>query len=323
MDRILERVLSRSTLVTAAVVVGIVVLFYALGIEQSLLIGLIGGAAYGLLALGLVLIYKSSGVFNFAQAEFGTVAVFALYLLHGPLGYGLALVGALLVAIVFGLAVERLVIRPLFDAPRVTLLVATAGVALLAVGTELYLGEAKLRPIPALIEGRAFTLLGQNISWQQLSVLIALAVLGALLALFFNRTNLGLAILGASQEPFAAEVVGIGVKRLSAFTWGLAALLGGVAGVLYLPVLGTFGPGSLTIVPGSAILIPAVTAAVIGGMTSLPGAFVGCTIVGVAQAGAVSYEGFRDIPGQGSAITFLLLLAVLIARPQGLLGHRA
>jgi branched-chain amino acid transport system permease protein len=323
MNRLLERVVSRSTLISAAVVVGVVALFYALDIEQSLLIGVIGGAAYGLLALGLVLIYKSSGVFNFAQAEFGTVAVFALYLLQGPFGYALALVGSLAVAVVFGLAVERLVIRPLFDAPRVTLLVATAGVALLAVGTELYLGEAKLRPIPPLVKGYAFTLLGQNITWQQLSVLIALVVLGVLLALFFNRTNLGLAILGASQEPFAAEVVGIGVKRLSAFTWALAALLGGLAGVLYLPVLGTFGPGSLTILPGSAILIPAVTAAVIGGMTSLPGAFVGCTIVGVAQTAAVSYEGFRDIPGQGSAITFLLLLGVLIARPQGLLGHRA
>src|SRR5688500_20165185 len=127
MNRLLERVLSRSTLVTAAVVVAIVVLFYALDLEQSLLIGMIGGAAYGLLALGLVLIYKSSGVFNFVQAEFGTVAVFAVYLLHGPLGYGLALVGGLLAAIVFGLVVERLVIRPLFDAPRVTLLVRSEG----------------------------------------------------------------------------------------------------------------------------------------------------------------------------------------------------
>jgi branched-chain amino acid transport system permease protein len=322
MNAIIERLRRPSTIVVAGIVVAIVVLFYALDIEQALLIGVIGGAAYGLLALGLVLIYKSSGVFNFAQAEFGTVAVFTLFLLRDRMPYPLAIVGALAAAVAMGLALEVLVIRPLADAPRVTLLVATAAAALLAVGLELWLGGATLRSIQPLFHSRAFTALGQNISWQQVSVVIALGVLGVLLALFFNRTNLGLAVLGASQQPYAAQVVGISVRRLSLFTWGLAALLGGIAGVLYVPIIGTFGPGALTAVPGSAILIPSVTAAVIGGMTSLPGAFVGCMIVGIAQAAAVSYEGFDSIPGAGSAVTFVLLLAVLIARPQGLLGSR-
>jgi branched-chain amino acid transport system permease protein len=318
-----DRLLQRSTLVTAGVVVAIVVAFFVAGIQRALLIGLIGGAAYGLLALGLVLIYKSSGVFNFAQAEFGTVAVFALYLLKGSLPYPLALLGALVAAVIMGLVVELLIVRPLFDAPRVTLLVATAGVALLAVGLQFWIGGAKLRQIPPLFHRNAFTLFGQNISVQQVSVVLALLALGVLLALFFNITNLGLAVLGASQEPVAAEVVGISVRRLSAFTWALAALLGGIAGVLYMPVLGTFGPGALTIGTGSALLIPAFTAAVLGGMTSMPGAFVGGTIVGIAQAAAISLKGLSAIPGRGSAITFVLLLGVLIVRPQGLLGSRA
>ena len=183
-----------------------------------------------------MLIYKSSGVFNFAQGEFGTVAVYTLYLLHFDVPYGVAILGALAAAVVMGVLVERVVVRPLFDAPRVTLLVATAGVALLAIGVEIWFGEATARPVD-----RAFptldrvTVLGVQISDQRLLLLGVLAVLAVLLALFFNRTNLGLAILGASQEPTATELVGISVKRLSTIMWAIAALLGGLAGVLAVP----------------------------------------------------------------------------------------
>jgi branched-chain amino acid transport system permease protein len=323
LDDLLGVVRRPASLITAAVVAVLVVAFFLLDIQQARVIGIISGSAYGLLALGLVLIYKSSGVFNFAQAEFGTVAVYALYLMKGRAGYLPALVGALLCAIVLGFVVERLIIRPLFDAPRITLLVATAGVALLCVGVEFWIGQAKVRSIGPAVQGNAFVALRQNISWQQVLVVIALLLLGVALALFFNRTTLGLAILGASQEPTASELVGISVRRLSGFTWALAALLGGIAGVLYVPVAGTFGPGALTVGTGTALLIPAFTAAVLGGMTSLPGAFVGGLIVGVAQAAAQSYNGFKGVPGKGSVIVFLLLLGVLIVRPQGLLGSRA
>ena len=302
-----------------AAAIAVVAVLRLLDLQQALVIGAIGGAAYALVALGLVLVYKSNGVFNFAQGEFGTVAVFALYLLHeSGLPYGLSLVLALVVAVAMGLAVERLVIRPLFDAPRVTLLVATAGVALLAIGTEIWFGQAKLRKIdPALPRPDRLALLDRNVSDQQLLLIAVLVALGILLALFFNRTNLGLAVLGASQEPTASELVGISVRRLSSFTWGLAALLGGLAGVLFAPVAGTFGPGALT----TGALIPAVTAAVLGGMTSLPGAFLGGTIVGVAQAAAISSSALRDIPGAGVVIVFVLLVGILALRPQGLLGR--
>jgi branched-chain amino acid transport system permease protein len=307
------------TYVIAGVVGAILVALLALGLKQALVIGAIGGSAYGLLALGLVLVYKSSGVFNFAQAEFGTVAVYFLYILKGALPYPLALLGALAVAVVMGLLVERLIVRPLFDAPRVTLLVATAGVALSAIGLEFWLGEPKLRSIQPLFRGSHLAILGQRISDQQIFLVVTLLALGAVLALFFSRTNLGLAILGASQEPVATELVGISVRRLSSFTWGLAALLGGIAGVLFIPISGTFGPGAMT----SGVLIPAFTAAVLGGMSSLPGAFLGGAIVGVAQAAAISYDGFKAVPGKGSVIVFLLLVVVLAVRPQGLVGSKA
>jgi branched-chain amino acid transport system permease protein len=110
--------------------------------------------------------------------------------------------------------------------------------------------------------------------------------------------------------------VGISVRRLSSFTWGVAAVLGGLARVLSAPIQGNFSPGAITF----AALIPGFTAAVLGGMTSLPGAFVGGTIVGVTQAVAVSADIFEDIPGSAAVAVFVLLIAVLTVRPKGLLG---
>ena len=299
------------------------IVFLAIGEKEALVVGIITGAAYGLLGLGLVLIYKSSGVFNFAQGEFGTVALYALYLLHSSgVPYLFSLLGALVVAIVMGVLVERLIVRPLFDAPRVTLLVATAGVSLLAVGIEIWFGEARLRNIdPALPRTDRLSLLGVRVSDQRLLLIVVLLVLAVVLAYFFNRTNLGLAILGASQEPTATELVGISVRRLSSFTWALAAVLGGLAGVIGIPAGGnTFGPGAVT----SALLIPAFTAAVLGGFTSLPGAFLGGAIVGISQSLATSAPFLSFIPGQaGTVIGFVLLVGVLSIRPNGLLGGKA
>ena len=288
--------------------------------KQALVIGVITGAGYGLVALGLVLIYKSSGVFNFAQGEFGTVAVFALFAIHDQVGIPLvpAMILGLVASAVMALATERLIIRPLFNAPRVTLLVATAGVALLAISLELWLGEARARYLqPALGRLDRVSIFDVQVSDQRLLVLAALLLLAVLLALFFSRTMLGLAILGVSQEPVATELMGISVKRLSSFIWALTGILAGIAGMLTAPLSGGFTPGFLT----TTSLIPAFAAAVLGGMTSLPGAFVGGIVVGVVQSLAVSAPIFYEhIPGPGAVMVFVLLLVVLALRPQGLLG---
>ena len=308
----------RGKLIGLLVVVGLAALLIATGEENALIIGLTTGSAYGMVALGLVLIYKSSGVFNFAQGEFGTVALYALYLLDVHVPYWLALLGGLVAAGLMGFLTERIIIRPLFDAPRVILLVATAGVALLAIGVEIWLGTAQGKPI-----GKAFErvdrigILGVDISDQRLWLIGTLIVLAIVLGLFFTRTNLGLAIIGASQEATATELVGISVRRLSTFVWVLAALLGGLAAVIIIPDIGSFGPGIMT----TQYLIPAFIAAVLGGMTSLPGAFVGGVLVGVVQSVATSAPIFEDIPGTKSTLVlFVVLLAVLLIRPQGLLG---
>ena len=227
----------RGLVIGIAIAVVLIAVLWLMDQEQSIVIGVVSGSAYGLVALGLVLIYKSSGVFNFAQGEFGGAAICTLYLLHSNgVPYGLAVVGALLAGMLFGFLTELIVIRPLFEAPRVIVLVATAGVALLAIALQQWLFDNQGRPI-----SRAFptldrvTILGVQVSDQRLWLIGTLAVLAVVLGLFFTKTNLGLAIIGASQEPTATELVGISVRRLSTFTWVLAALLGALAAVIAVP----------------------------------------------------------------------------------------
>jgi branched-chain amino acid transport system permease protein len=267
-------------------------------------------------------VYKSSGIFNFAQGEFGTLAVYALWGAHSfGVPYALAMLFALAAALAGGLATERFVVRPLFGAPRVTLLVATAGVALFAIGAELWLGQAQLRFVaPALGRLDRVSVFGFAVSDQRLLIIATLAALAAAGAWFFARTDLGLAILGLSQNPLATDLMGISAERLSRFTWGVAAILGGLGGILSAPLAGGFGPGFLTL----SALIPAFTAAVLGGMSSLPGAFVGGVVVGVAESLAVSNPTLsQHIPGAPSVVVFALLVAVLLLRPRGLLGSRS
>ncbi|MPZ26628.1 MAG: hypothetical protein GEV12_09260 [Micromonosporaceae bacterium] len=282
--------------------------------------GVFQGAVYGLLAVGLVLVYKGTRVFNFAQGEFGSVAAFVTWglLLHTAVPYLVAFVGGLLAAVAMGLLVERAVVRPLFAASRLILLVATVGVALLAIALTVLAAQPQARVLPPAVAGEPITVAGASVLPQQILVLVALAAVAAGLAGFF-RTDLGLAVLAVSQDPVATRVVGINPVMLSRVIWGLAAGLGGLAGLLQAPV-GIFTPGFMT----ATTLLPAFAAAVLGGMTSLPGAFAGGVAIGVAQNLGIYLLGQQlAVPGAAELTVFGLLLAVLLVRPQGLLGKAA
>lgn len=290
-----------------------------------IILGIINGAIIGLLAIGIVLVYKGSRVFNFAQAEFGTIAAFLLYFLLevGKLPYPLAAILALALTGGVGFIMERLVVRPLFNAPRITLLVATAGVALLSIALEVKIGGANQRQLAPAIEGNGFGLFGATIRPQQILTLIVLGGLAAGLAYFFNKTDLGLAVLATSQESVATELVGIGTKRISSFVWVFAAVLGGVAGILQGPAT-VITPGFLTV----NYLLLGFTAAVLGGITSLAGAFIGGQIIGIVQALGSYFDSnilpeSIEIPGIPDLLVFVLLLTVLFVRPKGLLGSEA
>ncbi|MBW3668920.1 MAG: branched-chain amino acid ABC transporter permease [Actinobacteria bacterium] len=289
---------------------------------SALLLGLIGGAPFALLGLGLVLVYRGSRVFNFAQGEFGTVSAFTAYLLSFRLPIGISMLIGIGVGVLMGLLTERLVVQPLFNAPKVTLLVATAAVATGSIALQLAIGDAALRSYPPLIEGNAFEPFNVPIRWQQLLVVLALAGVAIALYLFF-KTALGTAVLAAAQEPVATDLVGIGTRKMSALVWGLAGLVGGITGVI-VAALQPFTPGYVT----SDFLIFAFVAAVVGGMTSMPGAVLGGLVLGLVQSFSASYLAdirwiSDNIPAVGEVTVFILLIAVLAFRPTGLLGKEA
>jgi branched-chain amino acid transport system permease protein len=286
---------------------------------QSLVIGVVNGAVYALIALGLVLVYRSSGIFNFAQAEFGTVAVYGAWFsfTHWGLPYVVAALFGVVCGIVAALTTERFVIRPLSQGPKVTLLVATAGIALLSIGVAFWrTGDNALQFFDPLTKAEGLRIAGVQVSGQRLLTLLLLLVAVALLTAFF-RSPYGLAVLAASQDADASALVGLDVNRISMLVWGIAGTLGAFAGIL-LQGGNSFTPGAIT----SLALIPGFTAAVIGGLTSLPGAVVGGMVIGMLESfGRLST--FDFIPGASSVSVFVVLLLVLLVRPEGLLGGRA
>jgi branched-chain amino acid transport system permease protein len=288
-------------------------------IAQPLVFGLANGAAFGLVAIGLVLIYKSSRVFNFAAGEFVTLGAFSVYVAQFHMAYPLAMLVGVVVGTAAGLLTERLVVRPLADRPKVTILVATAALAIVLIPIELMKGGAKTFNARAAVPGQhvGLKVLGVYVSPQQGLIFASLVIAAVLLAIFFSRTDLGLATLATSQEPTASRLVGIRLNRISAMVWGATGFLGGLAGVLLPPVTTTFNAGFGT----ANVLIPAFTAAVLGGMTSIPGAFVGGLLVGVIQS--MAQFNINSVPGANSVAILVVLIAVLVIRPAGLLGKEA
>jgi branched-chain amino acid transport system permease protein len=305
-------------------------------LAQPLVLGIFQGSIYGLIGLGLVLLYKSNRIFNFAQAEFGTVAAITAYLgINGKLfgiGWHMPYAVACVVGVICGtlsaLLTERLIVRPLFHRPKVILVVGTVGALLLMIALE-GLVFTNLRSLPSVndatqglfhgLKDPAVRLgfAGYNVQWQQLLTLLTLVVLALASVAFFRYSRTGTAILAVSQEPTAAQVVGISVSRISLITWGLAGFLGSVAGLLVTAGGGLVGAGSVT----GTTLVTGITAAVLGGITSLPGAFLGGILVGLLQTYAGAF--ITQFPGSEGVAVGVVLLLVLLIRPQGLLGKEA
>jgi branched-chain amino acid transport system permease protein len=297
--------------------------------------GIGNGAAYGLIGLGLVLLYKSNRIFNFAQGEFATISAIVTYVFYAGTGampklpFFLAALFGIAAAVLVALLTERLVIRPMFNRAKLILVVGTVGVALLLIGLEGLLPYPKTQQLPeigSVLGVRPYITKIDNIPIldQDVAKLVILAALAIGAFLFFRYTATGTAILAVSQDATAARVVGISVERISLISWGIAGLLGGVAGILLaVPPQGTITPGAFT---GSTLTV-AFAAAVLGGMTSLPGAFVGGLSLGLIEAFANAdsslVPGLRSVQQGQELAVFVVLLAVLLFRPRGMLGKEA
>lgn len=277
---------------------------------QVLVIGLISGGIYALFALGVVLIHRGTGVLTFANGEIGTSALFLAALLVSD--YGLPwIVGALAAvafAVVAGCLFEVLVVRRMSGSEPVAIAVATVGLSLFLLASEFRLFGESPKALEGPVSG-GITIAGVIVTPTQVAGLILAVALGFGLQAALRRTDFGLGILAAAQDPAAVRLVGVPLSRISLTIWGAGAALAAIASLLVEPTVGVFAPGY-----ASELYVVGLAAAVIGGLNSLPGAVVGGVTLGVCEAAASRYAGDLGLSGLRYVVVLVVLLAVLLGR---------
>jgi len=283
---------------------------------QTLVSGIVAGGVYGILALGIVMVYRGSRVLNFAQVEVGTFALFVAWTVVDDWGqpWFVGAAAGLVVATAITLVFERLVVRPMAETGRVQVAVATIGLLLLLIAIEFKLWGASPKFLRGPVAGSGPSVLGYVVSWTEVLAIAVAAAVGFGLNAFLRRTDFGLGVLAAAQDPAAVRMVGIPLARVSAFTWVTAGLLGAVAVLLVEPTIGAFVPGAYS-VGSTALFVPALAAALLGGLQSLPRAFAGGVAVGVVEAGVRKAFIDSTVPGTPAVAVFVVIVAVLVWRP--------
>jgi branched-chain amino acid transport system permease protein len=286
---------------------------------QRLVDGLGQGAIYASVAMALVLIYRATGLVNFAQGE---MALFSTYIawMFWDNGWPIALAILVSMALSFlgGAAIERFIIRPVGDVHSHALPIVIVTIGLLLALNELagWIWGAEGRAFPRIFGTGAFTVGGVSLTYQTVGVLSVLAVEVFLLYLLFQKTKLGLAMRAVTSNSESSRLVGIRFGRVLMFGWGLAAAVGALAGTLYASQLATLDRAIML-----QLLVYAFAAATLGGFDSPLGAVVGGLIVGVVTVMAGGYVGWIGDDLKLVA-AFALILIVLLVRPQGLFGKK-
>src|SRR5581483_2847471 len=267
---------------------------------QPIVLGIIAGSIYALIAAGITLVYKASRVLNFAQAEIGTATLYLTYwvTVHERLPWAVGALASIAGAVLIGLLFERVIVRRMITASRVTVLVATIGLFSLLLALEAALFAGTIYIVPPPISHGGVTISGVYVSASQWLALGVVLVVALALAAFLRFTDFGLAVQAAADDPVAAQLMGTPRGRISAFTWGMAGALSAIAVLLIEPTVGVLAPGAFN------------------------GLFVGGLLVGVAEAEVKAHLILPSLPSVQTTAMLVIVLAVLLFRPQGLLGRR-
>ncbi len=278
--------------------------------------GIFAGLMYSLVALGFVLIFKASGVFNFAQ---GVMVLFAALTLVGlmergvPIALALVLTVGVMVALAF--VVERVVLRPLVNQAHIILFMVTIGLNFFLEGFGEMLWGSNVKKLDIGIPDRSFKVAGVLINQLELSAAITAAILVAILAVFFQKTRVGRALRAVADDHEAALSIGIPLKTIWVIVWAAAGIVAIAAGLMW-------GAKSGVQFSLSLIALKSLPVLILGGFESVPGAIVGGLIIGVGEKLGEVYWG----PMVGGAIenwfAYVLALAFLLFRPQGLFGEK-
>lgn len=281
---------------------------------QIVISGLVFGCIYGLTALGLVLIYRTTKIVNFSQGEMAMMTTFMCFtfLTQYEMPYFIAFLLSLIFAGIFGLVIQQGVMKRVQDAPHLNQVVLTLGMFIILNGVAGLIWGHQPTGFPKAIDGDSFNFAGVFVSPNEIFVSGLTIVLMLFFFILFRYTKIGLAMRSSSQDVVASQLMGIKVNNVFAATWIVGSVLGGVAGIMTAPLvfLDTHMMGD--------VLIMAFAGAVLGGFISLPGAVLGGLIIGIF-ANLVS---FYIAPELKVVYTFLLIILVLYIRPQGIFGGK-
>jgi len=282
---------------------------------QLVISGVSQGCIYGLIALGFVLIYKATETVSFAQGELMMLGAFCALAAMTFLGFPfwIAVPSTIAAMAVFGVALERIVIRPILGQPQFSIVMLTIGIGYVARGLITMIPgigtETHALPVP--YKDQVFNAGVLVLNAEQLVIIGATATLCLLLFAVFRYSKIGIAMQASSQNQLAAYYMGIPVKTLNGLVWGLAAAVAAVAGLLLSPI--TFVHANM-----GFIGLKAFPAAVVGGFGSLPGAIVGGLVIGTVESLAGFYlpEGIKDVAA------YVVVLVMLMVKPNGLFGEK-
>ncbi len=282
---------------------------------QLVISGIAQGCIYGLIALGFVLIYKATETVSFAQGELMMLGAFCGFGAMTLLGFTfwLAAVCAVVAMALFGMLLERIVIRPVLGQPAFSIVMLTIGIGYVARGLITMIPQlgTETHTLPVPYKDQIWNVGTLVLNVEQMAVIATTAVLCALLFAMFRYSKLGIAMQAASQNQLAAYYMGIPVRRLNGMVWGLAAAVAAVAGLLLAPI--TFVHANMGLIG-----LKAFPAAVVGGFGSLPGAIVGGLVIGIVESLSGFYlpDGFKD------TAAYIVVLIMLMVRPNGLFGEQ-
>jgi branched-chain amino acid transport system permease protein len=284
---------------------------------QQVLAGLSDGAIYASLALAIVLIYRATHLLNFAQGEMGMFATYIAWALvsHHGFSYWPAFLVTLAISFAGGIGIHSVVIRPLDRAPELTVVMATIALFVILNGLASWIWGPEEKILPSPFPNDTWDVGGVQISQQNVGVIALVLGCVVLLWLFFRFTKAGLVLRAAAVNQQASRLLGVRVSWMLALGWGLAAVLSAVSGMMAAATFYVFNPSYMQVV-----LIYAFAAAVLGGLESPVGAFVGGLLLGVTITLLGSYVHAIG-PELQLPVALMILLGVLLLRPAGLFGR--
>ncbi|MDU5086698.1 MAG: branched-chain amino acid ABC transporter permease [Anaerococcus vaginalis] len=280
--------------------------------------GLQLGSIYALIALGYTMVYGVAKLINFAHGDIIMVGAYTIFfvvqtsLFRSGLPFYLSIIPAIIACTLLGVVIERIAYKPLRNSSSISILITAIGVSLFLENLFVKVFTANARPVPSLFNQASLNIFGIRLSFQTIFTIVLTIILTIILQIFISKTKYGKMMLAVSEDYKASSLVGINVDNTMTMTFAIGSALAGVASLLYVSSYPQITPFI-----GSMLGIKAFTAAVVGGIGSIPGAVIGGFILGMIEVMTRAYlsSSYAD------AIVFLVLILVLIVKPTGILGN--